>query len=619
MIDAPQDFTERPAGRRPRSQMPGEARTALRVVARDENAAAARKLVACTRTARMRACELRSAGHHADLVHAMAASEVARALTCSQQVAETYIGIGAMLLDRTPKIREAFLAGDIDHRRVAAIERALRHTIGPVVEQIEDAVLAAARETTPGPLEREVERLALLADPDSAEAGRRIAKTQRRTAVFPRSYGMAVFHAFLAADEAQRVQGALTDIAATVCADDPRPIDQLRADALVVLAEGGDWLTCRCPHSDCRRKSSPAAPRRRPPHVFVHIDLATLIRLADDPAVLAGYGPIAPEYARLLAMNATWQLFITEGRTLAEHWHAANDARPGRPVAARPRQDGRTDEQQPSRRPLPAQRLPAALPAASTTAPADAPAVDDESTDATVAYPHLKIGPPLDPDYEEFLLAAYEKQRRARQAERDEARRICQTSPALHPGAAFGRARPAPPMLHVDPAPRTRGRGPVCGDAAMRARIIDRLVHDPALRSGLTADGHGGFDKPPAGALTYRPGTALRTAVRLRDGHCRHPGCAVIAAHCDIDHVVPFDHRDPRRGGWTIENNLQCLCRLHHRLKTAGYSRVHMLAGGAQWWSHDDGGQAVTLPAGRRFRFTSPTPTTAPDDSPPPF
>lgn len=618
MIEAPQDFTERPAGRRPRSQMPGKTRAALDALSRDENAAAARKLVACTRTARTRAGALRSAGHHADLVHAMAASEVARVLTCSQQVAETYIGIGAMLLDRTPKIREAFLAGDLDHRRVAAIERALRHTIGPVVDQIEDEVLAAAREMTPGPLEREVERLTLLADPASAEAGRRIAQTQRRTAVFPRAYGMAVFHAFLAADEAQRVQGALSDIAATVCPEDPRDKDQLRADALVVLAEGGDRLTCRCPHPECRRKSSPAAPRHRPPHVFVHVDLATLIRLAEDPAVLAGYGPIAPEYARLLAMNATWQLFITEGRTLAEHWHAANDAH-RTPSAARPRQDGRTAEQPPSRHPLPAQRLPAALSAAPATAPADAPEEEDEPTDAGVAYPHLKIGPPLDPDYEEFLNAAYEKQCRARQAERDEARRICQTSPALRPGTAFGRARPAPPMLQVDHPPRISGQRPACSDAVLRARIIDRLVHDPALRSGLTSDGHGGFDRPPAGALTYRPGSALRTAVRLRDGHCRHPGCAVIAARCDIDHVVPFDHRDPRRGGWTIESNLQCLCRLHHRLKTAGYSRVHMLAGGAQWWCHDDGGQAVTLPAGRRLGFTPLAPTPASDDSPPPY
>lgn len=99
----------------------------------------------------------------------------------------------------------------------------------------------------------------------------------------------------------------------------------------------------------------------------------------------------------------------------------------------------------------------------------------------------------------------------------------------------------------------------------------------------------------------------------------------MVAERCDIDHVVPFDHRDPRRGGWTIEANLQCLCRLHHRLKTAGYSRVHMLAGGAQWWSHDDGDQSVTLPAGRRVRFTPPAPpnpsapATVPNDAPPPF
>ncbi len=483
-------------------------------------------------------------------------------------------------------------------------------------------MLAAARELTPGPLEREVERLILLADPAAAEAGRRVAESQRRTAVFPRSYGMAVFHAFLAADEAQRVQGALTDIAATVCRDDPRNRGRLRADALVVLAEGGDRLACRCPHRDCRYKSAAETPRKRPAHVFVHIDLATLIRLADDPAVLAGYGPVAPEYARLLAMNATWQLFITEGRTLAQHWHAANDGRRYATDACRPREGDTTGS--------PARRspfgTPAALPAPPATgggpdaaATADRAAAEDEST---VSYPDIEVGPPLDPDYEDFLLAAYEKQRRARQAARDETRRICHTPPPMKPGAVFGRARPAPPIPQVDAVPRTSVRGPVSGDEVLRSRIIDRLVRDPALRAGLSDDGHGGFDEPPAGALIYRPGTALRTAVRLRDGHCRHPGCAVVADRCDIDHVVPFDHRGPRRGGWTIEANLQCLCRLHHRLKTAGYSRVHMLAGGAQWWSHDDGDQSVTLPSGRRGGFTPPTspaPPAIPDDAPPPF
>ncbi|MCT2305700.1 HNH endonuclease signature motif containing protein, partial [Dietzia cinnamea] len=69
-------------------------------------------------------------------------------------------------------------------------------------------------------------------------------------------------------------------------------------------------------------------------------------------------------------------------------------------------------------------------------------------------------------------------------------------------------------------------------------------------------------------ALRYRPSAQLARRVRLRDGTCRHPGCAIPADDCDLDHVVPFNHADPAAGGLTIEANLVAQCRRHHRFKT---------------------------------------------------
>ncbi|MBY6705285.1 hypothetical protein HQ308_00545 [Rhodococcus sp. BP-241] len=89
---------------------------------------------------------------------------------------------------------------------------------------------------------------------------------------------------------------------------------------------------------------------------------------------------------------------------------------------------------------------------------------------------------------------------------------------------------------------------------------LDRAVADP--------NGHGGFAVPPAGALTYRPSEAIAALVTALYPTCIHPGCAVPSADCDLDHVVPFDHTDPRRGGWTVTGNLTPLCRRHHGLKT---------------------------------------------------
>ncbi|HKX75993.1 MAG TPA: DUF222 domain-containing protein [Acidimicrobiia bacterium] len=55
---------------------------------------------------------------------------------------------------------------------------------------------------------------------------------------------------------------------------------------------------------------------------------------------------------------------------------------------------------------------------------------------------------------------------------------------------------------------------------------------------------------------------ALRRAVIARDRHCQHPGCFRPARWCDVDHIVSW-----LEGGETKLDNLQLLCRYHHRLK----------------------------------------------------
>ena len=51
---------------------------------------------------------------------------------------------------------------------------------------------------------------------------------------------------------------------------------------------------------------------------------------------------------------------------------------------------------------------------------------------------------------------------------------------------------------------------------------------------------------------------------------CCWPGCNSAVWTVDLDHTVPFDHRNPARGGPTREWNLKPLCRFHHRIKTFG-------------------------------------------------
>lgn len=102
----------------------------------------------------------------------------------------------------------------------------------------------------------------------------------------------------------------------------------------------------------------------------------------------------------------------------------------------------------------------------------------------------------------------------------------------------------------------------------------------------------------PVEALRYQPSAALERAVRCRDLTCRFPGCGRPAMVCDLDHTVAFNHQDPGAGGRTVAENLKCLCRHHHRLKTFGGWRDEQLADGTVIWTSPTGRTYRTSPAG---------------------
>jgi hypothetical protein len=77
----------------------------------------------------------------------------------------------------------------------------------------------------------------------------------------------------------------------------------------------------------------------------------------------------------------------------------------------------------------------------------------------------------------------------------------------------------------------------------------------------------------------YRVPDWLAEQVRLRDRTCVFPFCTRPAGSCDLDHVIAWDE-----GGKTSSDNLACLCRLHHRMKTHGGWTYQMLTLGTYLW-----------------------------------
>ena len=89
----------------------------------------------------------------------------------------------------------------------------------------------------------------------------------------------------------------------------------------------------------------------------------------------------------------------------------------------------------------------------------------------------------------------------------------------------------------------------------------------------------------PPGTDGYRPTAAQHRWGKARDRSCRHPGCRNRVGRTDLDHVIA--HAD---GGVTDCDNLCCLCRRHHRLKTHAPGWIFRLDA--------DGALLVTTPTG---------------------
>lgn len=149
----------------------------------------------------------------------------------------------------------------------------------------------------------------------------------------------------------------------------------------------------------------------------------------------------------------------------------------------------------------------------------------------------------------------------------------------------------------------------------MTAEALRELLADPRIpvsfRRLVTAPVDGSLlDR---GRRSYRVPAGLRGFLVARDGTCRFPGCGRRAAACDVDHAVPW-----RSGGRTDRDNLGCLCRRHHVLKTHGnWTLVSRDPDGSVRWRGPDGRTYVgasLLPRGRPF---SSIPLVA-DDRPPP-
>ncbi|WP_072803907.1 HNH endonuclease signature motif containing protein [Rhodococcoides yunnanense] len=518
--------------------------------AKAENQACARKVALAAAIWDSCVQQTIQVGEHITDAGSYASSEIAGVLGCSKSMADKYSEIGMDLRLRFPTIRMAFEAGELDFLRVRAIYRVTGPYTVTAAQSAESEILDAARRLSPGPLATEVDAiLHRIAPEEAAELRKDLA---RLTGVNYRDKDMiATIEANLEAADAAACWQLINEMAATACPRDPRTRAQRRAAAYTALLHREDHLACTCePDEDVPCTATPNLPDRRAPLTSVTIDIRTLLGLADLPAYLAGHGDIDAEYARELAENSDLQILLTEAVDLArELGHLTGDA-------------------------------------AGSAAETEAPGETTEPVGTSVRPGDSRTGTGVE-----------------KQADTGAEKPAATVRPSAHLSFhPLGRGRrrrgmrlpkPSPTVARTTATPPT---GPHEGRYTLIAALERAIAADPALAVPLYPDGHGGFDDPPPGALRYRPCTQLAELVRHRDRTCRHPGCDLPAANCEIDHVVPYLHHDPRRGGWTVLTNVHCLCKYHHSLKTMGAWTPTMLAGAVDYWVSNSGTTAITLP-----------------------
>ncbi|MEV8236016.1 DUF222 domain-containing protein [Rhodococcus sp. NPDC077669] len=610
---------------------------ALTAAAREENRLAARKISACYDVHRSWITLDTKHKHYSRYGR----TEMAVALGCSATVAEAYVSVGVALHTRLPLVKKAFEAGEIDLPRVRVVCRILDNLSDDIVRSVEGEIVEAARRSSPGPLEKEIWDILLRVAPEEAAALREFAKRFRNVSYAPAGE-LARIRAELTAPEAAAAWQLLEEMADTLCPKDPRGKQDRLCDAFMARMHGEPRLVCLCQREDCPKKDA-ELPDRRVPLTMVTVDIATLIGLLANPAYLAGHGSIDPDLARELARNSHWQVLLTEAVTLAEklglavqnpetgEWEqrsaettaepSATEPEPAEPDTAEPdaaEPDATQTDAEPDTRvtrtdtgtgtatntaaPVPSIPPPSvpppSVPPPSLPDPGPHPGAgpgQGSGSGSVAAESHSKPAPtpPGPTDYDET-----QHRQRRRNALASSAALFCTHTPVgrgtRHSSALDLSSAVRPDNPTIRPAGRNAQRtssGVYIGNASLAAALEAAIAADPTLGKSVPRDPL--TDRAPI----YRPDALTTAAVRLRDRHCRFPGCHRPAARCQLDHIIAFDHANPLGGGWTTVNNLQCLCEYHHSVKTAGYWTAVMLPGGAILWTSTSKTTRITLPA----------------------
>ena len=213
------------------------------------------------------------------------ADEVAFALAWTHGAARRQVDFGRYLTRTLPDVLAALRSGDIDTARAWVFYDQLAPVDDALAAQVAAPILSKAPRLTTSQLRDRLRRAILTADPEAAAARTRHSEAERYVATSPDSDGTASLYGVRL--PAARTMAAFERVDAYARArrrgGDSRGLDQLRADTFLDLLEG---------------TAIEVAPIHRTGVIELTIPWDTAVALGDEPATLAGYGPIPAAIAR---------------------------------------------------------------------------------------------------------------------------------------------------------------------------------------------------------------------------------------------------------------------------------------------------------------------------------
>lgn len=226
--------------------------------------------------------------------------EVALGFSVTRNHASLLVETSCALVTRLPNTLAALENGDIDLYKASKVSQLTREVSDEIAAQVDEWLTRRLAERDPSAIRGSVTYAVEKFDPDGFRERATKKRALRQVSLDHDGETMSTLSAHLPAEVASSIYASISRAAqARRAQDKSRTLDQHRADIFAerLLAEDGH-----------------GKPRA---HIHVYVDYLTLTGARDDPAFLAGYGPIPDWLVREIASDpgSTWSRLITDPAT----------------------------------------------------------------------------------------------------------------------------------------------------------------------------------------------------------------------------------------------------------------------------------------------------------------